>query len=51
MEAPLPAAMGVIHRVQKPVFNTSFWQNKPTGRRAKVVDLLRHGNMLDRRVG
>ena len=51
MAAPLPAAMGVIHRVQKPVFNTSFWQNKPTGRRAKVVDLLRHGNMLDRRVG
>ncbi len=51
MKAPLPAAMGVIHRVQKPVFNTSFWQHKPTERRAKVVDLLRHGHMLDRRVG
>ena len=50
LAAPLPTAMGVIHRVQKPVFNTSFWQRKPTERRAKVVDLLRHGNMIDRRV-
>ena len=49
MDAPLPAAMGVIHRVQKPVFNASFWQHKPTERRAKVVDLLRHGHMVDRR--
>ena len=49
MSAPLPTAMGVIHRVDRPAFDQSFWQNKPTERRAKVLDLLRHGNMLDRR--
>lgn len=46
---PQPSAMGVIHRVKKPVFNTSFWQKKPTGRHARVVDLLRRGNVLKRR--
>ena len=51
MAAPLPTAMGVIHRVARPAFDQSFWQNKPTERRAKVLDLLRHGNMLDRRAG
>lgn len=49
MKAPLPTAMGVIHRVERPAFEASFWRNKPTQRRARVVDLLRHGNMLDRR--
>ncbi|MFV2089423.1 MAG: 2-oxoacid:ferredoxin oxidoreductase subunit beta [Pseudomonadales bacterium] len=49
MAAPLPTAMGVIHRVAKPSFDSAFWNNKPTERRAKVIDLLRHGNMLDRR--
>ena len=47
--APLPTAMGVIHRLERPAFEQSFWQHKPTERRAKVLDLLRHGNMLDRR--
>ncbi len=46
---PLPTAMGIIHRVEKPSFDSAFWHNKPTERRAKVVDLLRHGSMLDRR--
>jgi 2-oxoglutarate ferredoxin oxidoreductase subunit beta len=48
--APLPSAMGIIHRVPKPSFDSNFWKNKPTQRRAKVVDLLRHGNILDRRI-
>jgi 2-oxoglutarate ferredoxin oxidoreductase subunit beta len=49
MSAPLPTAMGVIHRLPRPAFDQAFWQHKPTERRAKVLDLLRHGNMLDRR--
>ena len=49
MAAPLPTAMGVIHRLMRPAFDQSFWKHKPTERRAKVLDLLRHGNMLDRR--
>ena len=48
--SPLPTAMGVVRRVIEPCFDASFWQHKPTQRRAKVVDLLRHGNILDRRV-
>ncbi len=47
---PLPVAMGIIRRVAAPVFDQSFWQHKPTERRARVKDLLRHGNLLDRRV-
>jgi len=46
---PLPTAMGIIHRVPRPPFEQAFWQHKPADRRARVVDLLRHGNMLDRR--
>ena len=46
---PMPAAMGIIHRVARPTFDASFWQHKPTERRARVVDLLRTGNLLDRR--
>lgn len=49
MAAPLPTAMGVIHRRPRPTFDQAFWQHKPKERRAKVLDLLRHGNMLDRR--
>jgi 2-oxoglutarate ferredoxin oxidoreductase subunit beta len=49
MSAPLPTAMGIIHRVQRPSFDATFWSHKPTERRARVVDLLRRGNMLDRR--
>ena len=48
---PLPTAMGIIHRVEKPSFDQTFWSHKPTERRARVVELLRHGNMLDRRAG
>ncbi len=50
MAAPLPTAMGVIHRVPRPAFDKQFWQQKPTDRRARVLELLRHGNMLDRRL-
>ena len=50
LEAPLPTAMGIIHRTTRPSFDSAFWNNKPRNRRAKVIDLLRHGNMLDRRV-
>ncbi|MCZ6620116.1 MAG: 2-oxoacid:ferredoxin oxidoreductase subunit beta, partial [Gammaproteobacteria bacterium] len=49
MSPPLPVAMGVIFRQQKPAFESTYWANKPRHRRAKVVDLLRRGNMLDRR--
>ena len=45
----LPTAMGIIHRVERPAFDQAFWQNKPRDRRARVQELLRHGNMLDRR--
>jgi 2-oxoglutarate ferredoxin oxidoreductase subunit beta len=48
MSAPLPTAMGIIHRVDRPSFDGTFWRNKPTERRARVIDLLRHGNILDR---
>lgn len=49
MAAPLPTAMGIIHRLETPSFESSFWSHKPTERRARVNDLLRHGNLLDRR--
>ena len=49
MHAPLPSPMGIIRRLQRPAYDASFWQHKPAARRARVVDLLRHGNMLDRR--
>ncbi|MEJ2087641.1 MAG: 2-oxoacid:ferredoxin oxidoreductase subunit beta [Gammaproteobacteria bacterium] len=48
---PLPTAMGIIHRVPRASFEQTFWVHKPVDRRARVVDLLRHGNMLDRRPG
>ncbi len=47
--APLPTAMGIIHRREQPSFESSYWANKPSERRAKVKALLRTGNLLDRR--
>ncbi len=49
MAPPLPVAMGVIFRQEKPTFESSYWAGKPGHRRAKVVELLRRGNLLDRR--
>ncbi len=46
---PAPMAMGVILRVDKPVFEESYWGIRPKARRQKVEQLLRRGNMLDRR--
>jgi 2-oxoglutarate ferredoxin oxidoreductase subunit beta len=46
---PMPTAMGVIHQVDRPAFETEYWQHKPGERRARVHDLLRGGNLLDRR--
>ncbi len=44
-----PAAMGVLLRVEKPVFEESYWDIRPTERRKKVEQLLRQGHLLDRR--
>jgi 2-oxoglutarate ferredoxin oxidoreductase subunit beta len=49
METPLPTAFGVIHRVSKPTFESSFWGAKSTHRREKITHLLRQGTILDRR--
>ena len=49
LTSPLPTAMGIIHRLDRPAYDRTFWQHKPHERRARVVDLLRHGNMVDRR--
>jgi 2-oxoglutarate ferredoxin oxidoreductase subunit beta len=49
LQPPSPVAMGVIHRREKPAFETSYWSARPTERRARVVDLLRRGNVLDHR--
>jgi 2-oxoglutarate ferredoxin oxidoreductase subunit beta len=49
LESPRPVAMGIIHRREEPAFQTSYWAKKPTDRRARVVDLLRRGNVLDHR--
>ena len=46
---PNPVAMGVIHRRTKTAFDATYWAGKPTERRAKVVDLLRRGTVLDHR--
>ena len=48
-EAPLPSAMGVIHRRSFPAFDDTFSTTKPTHRRVKVKELLHRGNILDRR--
>ena len=49
MSPPMPVAMGVILRQEKPAFEESYWARKPLARRAKVKELLRRGNLLDRR--
>ena len=49
MAPPLPVAMGVIFRREKPTFESSYWAHKPRHRRAKVKELLHRGNLLDRR--
>jgi 2-oxoglutarate ferredoxin oxidoreductase subunit beta len=49
MAAPLPSAMGVIHRRQAPAFDATFSARKPTRRRVRVEELLHRGNVLDRR--
>ncbi len=49
MEAPLPTAMGVIHRRARESFERSFWNSKSQARRQKVVNLLHRGNLVDRR--
>ncbi|MCZ6659165.1 MAG: 2-oxoacid:ferredoxin oxidoreductase subunit beta [Gammaproteobacteria bacterium] len=51
MEAPLPTAMGVIHRRRLESFDRAFWNSKTQKRRQKVVNLLHQGNLLDRRNG
>ena len=45
-----PTAMGVILRIDQPVFDTSYWAARPHKRRANVQQLLRTGDLLDRRV-
>ena len=45
----LPTAMGVILRRPAPAFDEGYWQKHPTERRQRVKDLLRTGNLLDRR--
>jgi len=47
--APLPAAMGVIHRRQAPAFDATFSSRKPRQRRTLVKQLLHRGDLLDRR--
>jgi 2-oxoglutarate ferredoxin oxidoreductase subunit beta len=49
LQAPMPVAMGVIHRRQAPAFDQSFAARKPTERRQRVKQLLHKGNILDRR--
>jgi 2-oxoglutarate ferredoxin oxidoreductase subunit beta len=49
LQPPAPIPMGIIHRRKKAAFQNSFWASKPSERRARVVDLLRRGNVLDHR--
>ena len=44
-----PTAMGVILRKPQSAFDDDYWHARPTERRARVKELLRSGNMLDRR--
>jgi 2-oxoglutarate ferredoxin oxidoreductase subunit beta len=48
LEAPLPSAMGVIHRRTAPTYDSTFSTEKPTRRRVRVKQLLHRGNVLDR---
>ena len=49
LSAPLPTAMGIIHRRPAPSFDASFVEHKPKLRRQRVKQLLHKGNILDRR--
>ena len=49
MADPLPTAMGVIHRREQPSFESDYRARKTLERRSKVKELLRRGNLLDRR--
>ncbi len=49
LKAPMPVAMGIIHRRQAPAFDASFRTHKPQERRTRVKALLHRGNVLDRR--
>ncbi len=49
LAAPLPTAMGIIHRRPAPAFDASFAEHKPQLRRQRVKQLLHKGNILDRR--
>ena len=44
-----PTAMGVILRREQPAFEQDYWQAHPTTRSKRVRELLRTGNILDRR--
>ena len=44
-----PTAMGVILRRTQPAFEDDYWHKHPSERRKKVVELLRTGNLLDKR--
>lgn len=44
-----PTAMGVILRREQATFEKDYWSARPTERRKKVSQLLRTGNLLDRR--
>jgi 2-oxoglutarate ferredoxin oxidoreductase subunit beta len=44
-----PTAMGVILRIEKPAFEQSYWSIRSPQRRQKVQQLLRQGDLLDRR--
>ncbi|MBM4205820.1 MAG: 2-oxoacid:ferredoxin oxidoreductase subunit beta [Gammaproteobacteria bacterium] len=49
MRAPLPMAMGIIHRRPGEAFDSIYRKRKPEGRRQRVKALLRSSNVLDRR--
>ncbi len=49
MRDPLPTAMGVIHRRTQPAFDQAYRARKTLERKTRVKDLLRRGNLLDRR--
>ena len=46
---PLPTALGIIHRRSEESFERAFWRGRPRKRRRKVADLLRTGQLVDRR--
>ncbi len=48
LEPPMPVAFGVIHRKGRPAFEEAFWQARSGGRRQKIQNLLRQGNLLVR---